>query len=79
MKINYNLLGKNLKTKRTIEMDLDMRTLAEELGISTGTISRVENGKPCSLETYLVLCSWLEIHPKEYMINAVHSSNTNDI
>ncbi len=36
-----------------------VRDVAEELGISIATISRIENGKPPSIETFARLMTWM--------------------
>lgn len=41
-----------------------LRIAAQEIGsVSTSTLSRVENGKMPDMETFLALCSWLEVPP----------------
>lgn len=41
-----------------------LRVAAKEIGsVSTSTLSRVENGKMPDMETFLALCSWLEVPP----------------
>jgi transcriptional regulator with XRE-family HTH domain len=38
---------------------LSLRELAAEIGVSHGTLHRVENGKPIEGETMLKLMNWL--------------------
>lgn len=41
-----------------------LREAAKEIGnVSTSTLSRVENGKMPDMETFLALCTWLEVPP----------------
>jgi transcriptional regulator with XRE-family HTH domain len=41
-----------------------LREVANEIGnISSSTLSRVENGKMPDMETFLLLCDWLEVLP----------------
>lgn len=45
--------------------ELGIRELAKEIGISTSTISRIENGKDCDLESFSKLLIWLMRHEVE--------------
>lgn len=41
-----------------------LREIAKEIGdVSPSTLSRVENGKMPDMETFLLLCDWLEVPP----------------
>lgn len=51
-------LRRLLKAYR-IHYELNMRTMAKELGVSTATISRIENGKNIDADTLLKLINWL--------------------
>lgn len=61
MKLVYDgtKLSKEVKTKRLIELDLDMRTCAINIGISAATLSRIENGKTPDIETLATVCHWI--------------------
>ncbi|BAY13413.1 helix-turn-helix domain-containing protein [Calothrix sp. NIES-2098] len=65
--MGYNLdtalLGAMVKTKRGSK---GLRDTAKEIGnISSATLSRVENGKMPDMETFLLLCNWLQVLPSE--------------
>lgn len=51
--------SKQLKQKRIIDLDIDLRTAATKTGLSAATISRCEHGKEPKLTTYFTLCKWL--------------------
>ena len=44
-----------------------VRNAAKEIGVSSATLSRVENGKQPDLATFEKLCRWLEINPSEFL------------
>jgi transcriptional regulator with XRE-family HTH domain len=54
-------LGRLLKEKRG---DRGVRAVAKEIGISHGTLSRVERGYLPDLENFQKICSWLGIEPE---------------
>jgi transcriptional regulator with XRE-family HTH domain len=43
--------------------DRGIRAVAEEIGISPATLSRVERGKMPDLETFGKICKWLRVDP----------------
>lgn len=51
--------SKQVKQKRVIDEDLDMRSLAKKIKISAATISRCENGYMPDLDAYAKLCYWI--------------------
>jgi DNA-binding XRE family transcriptional regulator len=51
--------SRELKMKRRVELDTDVRTAAKKIGISPATLSRCENGSLPDLLTYAALCKWL--------------------
>ena len=47
-----------------------LRETAKEIGnISPSTLSRVENAKMPDMETFLLLCDWLQVPPAELIKN----------
>ena len=44
-----------------------IRETAKDIGISSATLSRIENGKLPDLETFSKLCRWLRIDPNEIL------------
>ena len=44
-----------------------VRGVAKDIGVSTATLSRVENGQQPDLNTFQKLCQWLEIDPSEFL------------
>lgn len=59
-RIGLEQLGPALREKRGSR---GIREVAEEIGISSATLSRVENGKQPDLENFSRLCAWLQIDP----------------
>lgn len=51
-------LGRLLRLWRNVA-DLGGRDFAKELGIDHSTLSRIENGKPMDLTTWLKIQTWL--------------------
>lgn len=50
---------KELKQKRLVEDNIDMRSLAKKINISPSTISRCENGHMPDLDSYAKLCHYI--------------------
>lgn len=44
---------------RRAELHIDQRTAAQQIGISTSTLCRLENERSPSVEVYLRIRSWL--------------------
>jgi DNA-binding Xre family transcriptional regulator len=44
-----------------------LRATAKEVGISSSTLSRVENGHLPDLETFKKICDWLEVNPGDVL------------
>ncbi|MFN6477046.1 helix-turn-helix transcriptional regulator [Nostoc sp. DedQUE07] len=61
--LDTHLLAAMVKTKRGRK---GLRDTAKEIGnVSSSTLSRVENGKMPDMETFLLLCNWLQVSPAE--------------
>lgn len=67
--MNYNVAYKavSMPTIRDlrVEKELPQPVLAELAGVSTGTISHMENGKPVSRETLKKVCAVLGVDPSD--------------
>jgi transcriptional regulator with XRE-family HTH domain len=61
------LLKKDLKTKRIIELEISMDVCAKEIGISKPTLSRVENGSMPDLLTFFKIVKWLGSDARMYI------------
>jgi transcriptional regulator with XRE-family HTH domain len=44
-----------------------VRVAAAEVGVSSATLSRVENGHMPDLETFAKICQWLDRDPREFL------------
>ncbi|MEH2044160.1 helix-turn-helix domain-containing protein [Nostoc sp.] len=78
--MGYNLdtvlLAAMVKTKRGGK---GLRDTAKEIGnVSSSTVSRVENGKMPDMETFLVLCDWLQVSPAELFKKTEESEASSD-
>jgi transcriptional regulator with XRE-family HTH domain len=63
-KLSMSSIGPLIREKRGIH---GVRQAAIEIGISSATLSRVENGKLPDLETFSKICKWLKINPNEVL------------
>lgn len=67
---NYLDTGKLAAMVRTKRASRGLREAAVEAGdISPSTLSRVENEKVPDMETFLLLCDWLQVPPNEFFKN----------
>lgn len=62
--MNIELLAENILRKRNIK---GVRAAAKEIGVSSATLSRVENKKVPDLDTFGKICAWLEDDPSIYL------------
>ena len=73
-------MSSSLDTERFSEMikskrgNKGLRVLAQEIGISASTLSRIEQGNVPDIDTYLRLCDWLEVST-DYFTNSNPSIN----
>ncbi len=71
--LNTQLLAGMLKSKRG---DKGLRTIANEIGgISSATLSRLEQGKVPDVETFIKICKWLEV-PTDYFSDTTVNIST---
>jgi len=64
-RLDVKRLGTMVRVKRG---NRSLRDLAAELGrVSASTLSRVERGKVPDVETFLLLCDWLEVPPATFI------------
>lgn len=47
-----------------------LREIATLIGVSVPTLSRIEKGNMPDLETFMKLCSWLEVSPSDFQIES---------
>jgi transcriptional regulator with XRE-family HTH domain len=73
-KLSLTSIGPLVRDKRGAR---GIREVAEEIGISYATLSRIENGKLPDLETFSKLCRWLEIDPSEILGCAIKTKIAN--
>jgi transcriptional regulator with XRE-family HTH domain len=56
-----------------------IREVAQEIGISPATLTRVEGGRLPDIATFQKLCSWLKVNPAEILdISTTSSPNSAD-
>jgi transcriptional regulator with XRE-family HTH domain len=61
---NYLDIEKLASLVRTKRRERGLREVSKEIGtVSPSTISRVENGKVPDIDTFLILCDWLDVSP----------------
>src|ERR1700733_14522532 len=51
-----------------------IRQVAQEIGISPATITRVEGGRLPDIATFQKICSWLKVNPAEILDISTESS-----
>lgn len=62
------LLKKDLRTRRIIELEISLDDCAKRIGISKPTLSRVENGNVVpDLLTFFKIIGWLNSDPFNYI------------
>jgi transcriptional regulator with XRE-family HTH domain len=64
MTVKIEELGRLIARKRGSR---GVRATAEDVGISSATLSRVENGHMPDLATFAKICKWLERDPREFL------------
>src|SRR5580704_7587017 len=69
-------LGAMLRERRG---RLGIRQVAQEIGISAATLTRVEGGRLPDIATFQKLCTWLKVNPAEILdIPIVNNPNPTD-
>jgi DNA-binding Xre family transcriptional regulator len=63
-KLSMSSVGPLIRDKRGTK---GVREAALEIGISSATLSRVENGKLPDLQTFSKICKWLKINPNDVL------------
>lgn len=66
-------LGRLINRKRGAR---GIRAAAAEAGVSSATLSRVENGHMPDLVTFAKICRWLEVDPREFLGVPVEEATT---
>lgn len=62
--LNTQRLAALVRSKRA---DRGLREVSIEIGeVSPSTLSRVENERAPDMETFLLLCNWLQVAPSEF-------------
>jgi DNA-binding Xre family transcriptional regulator len=69
-RFDKDLFGKAIKTKRVIELNINVREAANKIKISPATISRIENGGVAELESVIKACNWLGQHVSDFIVVA---------
>lgn len=62
--VRIERLAKRIQERRAGK---GIRAVAQEVGVSPATLSRVENGKVPDLETFSKICIWLGEDPAVYL------------
>lgn len=65
-RLTISSIGSLLREKRS-KGNQGIRDAATKIGISSATLSRVENGKLPDLESFSKICRWLRIDPGEVL------------
>ena len=70
--MNIDKLAERVSEKRAGK---GVRKAAEEIGIGSATLSRIENGKIPDLETFSKICRWLGDDPSIYLGTTSSTNN----
>lgn len=70
--LDIKKFSESIKSKRG---SIGLRTLANEIGVSASTLSRIEQGNLPDIDTYLKLCEWLEVSSDFFTKSAVKKDN----
>ena len=73
--ISIQTLGRMIAEKRAA-LGYGLRKVAEDIGVSHGTLSRVERGYLPDLDTFGKICHWLEVDPGEVLGTKAATSKT---
>ena len=66
--LNTELLARMLKDKRDKK---GLRIVAEEIGnVSAATLSRIEQGKLPDVDTFINICTWLNVPSDTFIVNS---------
>ena len=71
--LNKEKLAKLIKVKR---VGKSLRDVTDEIGVSPSTLSRVERGSLPDMDTFLSLCDWLDVAPREFFSNGKKEDDT---
>ncbi|WP_368039552.1 helix-turn-helix domain-containing protein [Sphingomonas sp. ID1715] len=64
MSLRLSELARLMREKRG---SVGVRAAAAEVGISSATFSRIENGHMPDLESFAKVCAWLKVNPSEFL------------
>jgi transcriptional regulator with XRE-family HTH domain len=65
--LNHELLAGMVKRKRGSK---GLRAISDEIGgVSSATLSRIEQGKVPDVDTFVKICQWLEVPTDTFIIN----------
>lgn len=67
MTFEHDKLAKAIRSKRVIELDIDLRGAAKLIGTSASTLSRIERGGMPDIITFGLICDWLKKDMKIYL------------
>lgn len=63
-------LSKSIKTKRIIDLNVDLRKCAKKIDVSAATLQRIETGKMPDVMTLAKICKWLGTNMQDYIKTA---------
>lgn len=71
-RFNKNKFSIAVKEKMFTQMTsekrrIGVREFSKQIGISSATLSRIENGKTPDIETFFKICYWLKISSNDFI------------
>ncbi len=61
--------AKKIKCNRVMVLNLNIRDAAAIIGISSATLSRIENNRPAEIDNVLKCCTWLDCSITKFIKN----------
>lgn len=68
--LQFKIFSKAIRQKRIIELDINVREAATQIGISFSTLSRCENERMPELLAYANICKWLGVSMDTFISKA---------
>lgn len=65
--MNWQAFGNAVYAHRQAVGFPSLRDLGDQLGVSAPTLSRVERGERCDVETFAALCRWMRADANEWL------------
>ena len=65
---DYIAISKAIKTKRVVDLNIGVLEVQRLSGVSAATVSRMENGKTCTIDNVISICNWLQVSMCDFIV-----------